>query len=136
MGQLVTQETFLTYLETETNAAGLVKPAGPCCSSEHHQSHAVLGGRAGAGGTRGDPGHLGPGCCPGRKPGSRIYHFFCVPRLRLRTELPMRRVRLGKEQQQLLLAARRKSVNVSAVSKVPRRVRLKGRLEQILERLW
>lgn len=46
----------------------------------------------------------------------------------------MRCVRLGKEQQQLLSAARRKSVDLSAVSKVPRRVRLKDRLEQILER--
>lgn len=56
VGQLVTRETFLTYLETETNAASLlVKPSGLCAGSDHHRSHAVPGGRAGAGGTKGTP---------------------------------------------------------------------------------
>lgn len=71
----------------------------------------------------------GPWLLPGEETWEQNISFF------LCTELLMRCVRLGKEQQQLLLAARRKSVDLSAVSKVPRRVRLKDGLEEILERL-
>lgn len=74
VGQLVTQENFMTYLEIETNAANLVKPLGLCSGSDHHRSCAVPGGRAGAGGTWGTPaaawgGHLG----------AEYIIFFCVP---------------------------------------------------------